>query len=110
MRRATWLVAIGAALAVLSAQAVMAEAQPNSQQEKMKTCSADAKSKGLKGDERKSYMKNCLSAEGTAPAAPTANAQQEKMKTCSADARTKGLKGPDRKAFMKSCLSGAEAH
>lgn len=110
MRRATWLVAIGAALAVLSAQAVMAEAQPNSQQEKMKTCSADAKSKGLTGDERKSYMKTCLSAGSTTGAEPTANMQQEKMKSCNADAKTKGLKGADRKAFMKTCLSGAEAH
>jgi hypothetical protein len=38
----------------------------NSQQEKMKSCNADAKSKGLKGDDRKAYMKTCLSA---APAA-----------------------------------------
>ena len=38
----------------------------NSQQEKMKSCNADAKSKGLKGDDRKTYMKSCLSA---APAA-----------------------------------------
>lgn len=30
------------------------------QQDKMKSCSADAKSKGLKGDERKSFMSSCL--------------------------------------------------
>jgi hypothetical protein len=28
----------------------------------MKTCNADATSKGLKGDDRKAYMKTCLSA------------------------------------------------
>ena len=108
MRRATWLVAVGAAFAVLSAQAVFAETQPNSQQEKMKTCNADAKVKALKGDERKSFMKTCLSAGGAA--APAGNSQQEKMKTCNADAKTKALKGAERKAFMKECLSGSAAH
>jgi hypothetical protein len=30
------------------------------QQEKMKTCNADAKAKKLKGDERKKFMSSCL--------------------------------------------------
>ena len=30
------------------------------QQEKMKSCNADAKTKGLKGDERKVFMSECL--------------------------------------------------
>ena len=87
------------------------------QQQKMKDCSGDAKSKGLKGADRKSFMKECLSKGGAAPAAaPAADAaaatdkkaaQREKMKTCNADAKSKGLKGDDRKAFMKTCLSGA---
>jgi hypothetical protein len=33
---------------------------PATQQDKMKTCNADAKTKALKGDERKAFMKNCL--------------------------------------------------
>ncbi len=33
------------------------------QQNKMKTCNADAKTKALKGDERKAFMKECLSAK-----------------------------------------------
>ena len=38
------------------------------QQEKMKTCNADAGSKHLKGDERKTFMSTCLrSASGHAP-------------------------------------------
>lgn len=36
------------------------------QQEKMKSCSADAKAKGLKGAERKTYMSTCLSGDGAA--------------------------------------------
>ena len=30
------------------------------QQEKMKTCNADATAKALKGDERKTFMSDCL--------------------------------------------------
>ena len=75
----------------------------NSQQTKMTTCNADAKTKGLTGDDRKAFMKTCLSADAPAPA--TGNSQQQKMKTCNADATAKGLKGDDRKAYMKTCLS-----
>jgi hypothetical protein len=108
MKRSQWLVGIGAALFVLAGQAALAQAtQGNSQQDKMKTCNADAKSKGLSGDDRKAYMKTCLSA--APPAAATGNSQQEKMKTCNADAKTKGLSGDDRKAFMKTCLSGSSS-
>ena len=71
-----------------------ASAPMGKQQTKMATCNADAKEK--KGDERKAFMKTCLSAKK----APT---QQTKMKTCNADAKAK--KGDERKAFMKECLS-----
>ena len=75
-----------------------------SQQSKMGTCNTDAKTKALKGDERKAFMKDCLSASPAATAAVPAT-QQGKMTTCNADAKTKALKGDERKAFMKSCLS-----
>ncbi|MGH8506182.1 MAG: PsiF family protein [Stenotrophobium sp.] len=92
------------------------------QQQKMKDCNAEAKTKALKGADRKAFMKTCLKkdgaakAESAAPAAAAAPAeaaaktdkraaQKEKMKTCNADAKTKALKGADRKAFMKTCLS-----
>ncbi len=104
MKRSTWLVAMGAALAVLASQASFS-ATTNSQQEQMKTCNGDAKTKGLKGDERKTFMKECLSHHE--PEAAGKNSQQEKMKTCNADAKAKGMMGDERKAFMKSCLSGS---
>lgn len=72
------------------------------QQNKMKSCNVKAGSK--KGDERKAFMKECLSKDseqGNGSAAQ--QAQREKMKTCNADAGDK--KGDERKAFMKSCLS-----
>ncbi|ODS66261.1 MAG: phosphate starvation-inducible protein PsiF [Bordetella sp. SCN 67-23] len=67
---------------------------PTAQQSKMKTCNADAK--GMKGDERKAFMKTCLSTKAEAPT------QQSKMKTCNAEAA--GKKGDERKAFMSECL------
>jgi uncharacterized membrane protein len=103
MRRTTWVVAVGAALAVLPGPTVFAET--NSQQEKMKTCNADAKAKNLSGDERKSFMKTCLSDQPAAPA--KTNSQQEKMKSCNKEATGKGLKGADRKSFMSTCLKGS---
>ncbi|MFZ2524957.1 MAG: PsiF family protein [Candidatus Ferrigenium altingense] len=89
--------------------------------EKMKGCSKEAT--GMKGDERKAFMKKCLSkdyvlkhdAMAGAPAAATpatpatpaaSSAQQDKMKACNADAKTKGLKGDERKKFMSACLKG----
>lgn len=68
----------------------------NRQHMVMKKCHSEAKESQLKGQERKDFMKKCLS-DGR-------KAQQEKMKTCNADA--KGKKGEERKSFMKSCLSG----
>ncbi|MPM45864.1 Phosphate starvation-inducible protein PsiF [bioreactor metagenome] len=93
------LASVGFVLSVGTLAASPAAAkEPTAQQQKMTACNADAGSKELKGDERKAFMKSCLSAKK----APT---QQEKMKTCNADASAKTLKGDERKAFMKDCLS-----
>ncbi|HVH83334.1 MAG TPA: PsiF family protein [Steroidobacteraceae bacterium] len=117
MKRTRWSVAVGAALAVLAGTAVFAQAAgtttaakpANSQQEKMRSCNAEATAKGSHGAGRKSFMSTCLSDQPAAPA--KTNSQQEKMKSCNADATAKGLKGADRKTFMSSCLksSGSEA-
>jgi len=69
------------------------------QQEKMKSCNAEAGKKELKGDERKKFMSECL---GSKPAPAT---QQDKMKVCNTEAgTTKALKGDERKQFMSECL------
>ena len=65
------------------------------QQSKMGECNKDAADK--KGDERKMFMKSCLSAKKAS--------QQEKMKACNSDPKAKAAKGAERKAFMKECLS-----
>ena len=98
MKATTMLAATGLLLLSMSVQA------QNTQQEKMKTCNAQAKEQTLSGDARKSFMKTCLSSQ---PAADSKlNSQQQKMKQCNADARTKKLTGADRKSFMSTCLKG----
>ena len=94
------LFALIAALALSSAAFAAPEAvapAKSAQQNKMVTCNADAA--GKKGDERKTFMKECLSAKPVKTMTP----QQEKMKACNTDAT--GKKGDERKAFMKTCLS-----
>ena len=59
----------------------------------MATCNAEAKDK--KGDERKAFMKECLSAKKE-------TTQQSKMTTCNKEAA--GKKGDERKKFMSECL------
>ncbi len=87
-----------------------APALAGAQQEKMRGCSKEAKTDELKGDERKAFMKKCLSKGYTLKnqvvAADASVAQQDKMKSCSADAKVKDLKGDDRKKFIKDCLKG----
>ena len=89
------MMALAVAAFTLSAQAAD-EKKPTEQQSKMATCNKDAADK--KGDERKAFMKECLSKK-----ADGRTAQQEKMKACNASAA--GKKGDERKAFMKDCLS-----
>jgi hypothetical protein len=77
------------------------------QQNKMKECNAQADAKGLggegKGDERKAFMKECLSSKPTKTSA--GGSQQQKMKSCNKEASAKSLKGDERKKFMSTCLS-----
>ena len=72
-----------------------ASAPMGKQQSKMADCNKDATDK--KGDDRKAFMKTCLSAKKAT--------QQDKMKSCNADPKAKAAKGEERKAFMKECLS-----
>ena len=75
------------------------------QQNKMTTCNAEATTKTLKGDERKAFMKTCLSAPAANDAKPL-TPQQQKMKDCNASAKTQALTGDARKTFMSTCLKG----
>jgi hypothetical protein len=90
MRNLLSMLVLSVAAATLSVHAAD-EKKPTAQQEKMKTCNAEAA--GMKGDERKAFMSKCLSAT-----------RQEKMTKCNKDAGDK--KGDERKAFMSECLKG----
>ncbi|MEJ6001597.1 PsiF family protein [Paucibacter soli] len=91
---------IAFSLAFVAGGAHAADKAPTAQQSKMGMCNKDAGDK--KGDERKAFMKECLSAKPAAPAA-SGTPQQMRMKQCNVDAKDK--KGDERKAFMKECLS-----
>lgn len=92
-------------LAIVLCAAALSANAANSQNEKMKTCSAQAKEQTLKGDARKAFMKTCLSGSAAAAPAKAMTPQQQKMATCSSDAKAKSLHGADRKSYMKTCLS-----
>lgn len=116
MKKLLTLLAVSLSVSLGAAHAADAPAK-TAQQTKMATCNKEAT--GKKGDERKAFMKDCLSAKpaaaAAAPAAKPASApaaaadkkvtQQDKMKTCNKNAGDKKLKGDERKAFMKDCLS-----
>ncbi|MEW5881258.1 MAG: PsiF family protein [Pseudomonadota bacterium] len=92
-------VVLAALLALpLMAHAAEEKKQPTPQQEKMAACNKQAGEKNLKGDERKKFMSECLSA--------AKKTQQEKMAACNKQAGEKSLKGDERKKFMSECLRG----
>ena len=101
------------ALPILAVLAGPAGAQPapTAQQDRMKSCNADAATKSLAGDARKTFMSDCLSGKtaAAAPAQPPLTAQQDRMKSCNGEAATKNLSGEPRQRFMSSCLSGNTA-
>jgi uncharacterized protein HemX len=94
-------VILSVAVSLFAASLAPAAFAVGTQQNKMKECNASATDK--KGDERKAFMKECLSAK---PAPSPKTAQQEKMKSCNKEAGEKALKGDERKKFMSSCLKG----
>jgi hypothetical protein len=67
---------------------------PNPQQEKMKDCNDKAGDK--KGDERKAFMKTCLSAK--------AEPKESKMAMC--NKKTAGMKAEERAKAQSECMKG----
>ncbi|HEY8878848.1 MAG TPA: PsiF family protein [Roseateles sp.] len=86
-------------LAILLACAAVAfGAQATPQQDKMKACNAEAKTNGKTGDDRKAFMKECLSAKPAAdPASPA----------CEKSAADKKLHGAAAKSHIKKCMADA---
>ena len=94
-------------LFVLSLGAIPFAVAAPAQQNKMKACNEQANAKEFgegKGEERKAFMKECLSAKPEKSGSGK-NTQQNKMKACNKEAGDKQLKGEERKKFMSDCLS-----
>jgi psiF repeat len=98
------IAALFLALAIAVSFASVAHAAP--QGEKMKACSAEAKTQGLAGDARRAHMKTCLKGTPEEQAASAAKKAEKKakMQACTMGAKEKGLKGNARKEQVKACL------
>ena len=76
------------------------------QQERMKSCNAQAGTQKLAGDARKSFMSDCLSGKPAATPAAAPQTPQEPMKSCNTQATAQKITGDERKTFMSTCLRG----
>jgi hypothetical protein len=121
-------VVLSASLFLLMSPAYATDSKPQkeatpaqkAQREKMKSCNKEATAQGLKKDERKAFMKECLSSKkadhageegaiGDAAGKTAArDADKEKATACKAEAREKKLKGDARKDYVATCLQRAE--
>ncbi|MCE4553765.1 PsiF family protein [Roseateles cellulosilyticus] len=84
---------------LLASAALTVAAHATPQQDKMKSCNAEAKSSGKTGDERKAFMKECLSAKSAAAPSPAA--------ACEQSAKDKKLHGAAAKSHIKKCTADA---
>jgi psiF repeat len=84
---------------------VSADGQGSSQQDKAKACNSMADNKGLKGDDRKNFMQECLNKAGNQQLNDMS--QKDKMNTCKNLADRKSLTGNDRRSFIKDCMNKA---
>jgi len=98
----TFLALVAAAALMCAAPAFAADTKtadapkaPNAQQDKMKSCNDSAGDK--KGDERKAYMKTCLSAAPAPPPKP-----ENKMAMC--NKKTAGMNKEDRAKAQSECM------
>ncbi|KQV50547.1 hypothetical protein ASC95_14380 [Pelomonas sp. Root1217] len=89
---------------LLACAAVAFGAQATPQQDKMKACNAEAKTSGKAGDERKAFMKECLSGGAAAASAPAAAPSSA---ACDKSAADKKLHGAAAKSHIKKCMADA---
>ena len=77
-----------------------------SSQDKAKACNDAADKKGLKDQQRKTFMQNCLNKAADSSSANNVS-QQDKATTCNSLADKKGLTGADRRSYVKDCMKKA---
>jgi hypothetical protein len=81
-----------------------AQAKDDKTMEQTQMTACEKQTSGMKGDEQKMKMKECMSAKPMEEKMHKGGMQQEKMKRCNAEA--KGMKGDERKMKMSECLKG----
>jgi len=79
-------------------------AAQSSQQDKITACNNLADKKGLKGDDRKNFIQNCLN-QATDVQRPSDMSTKDKANACKDLADKKNLKGEDRRSFLKDCMN-----
>ena len=91
----TSLVAVVTASPVLAQQPKAPTAAQAAQQQRMKTCNADASQRNFKGSARQDFMSACLAGKMD---------QTTLMKVCNAQANQAKLSSTARKTYVSSCL------
>ena len=95
-------------MAVALALTPFAASAKTEQQTKMGACNKEAAAKSLKGAERKTFMKSCLSGDAAsaapAKAEPAAAAAKPKNAMGACSTASKGMKGAEHKKYMSECL------
>lgn len=84
----TRLLIFAALAAGISLPAVAQTTAQTASRDRMKTCSADARTQGLKGAPRKTFMSDCLKSAAATPAAPAAPAAPAPMQPAPTPSRT----------------------
>ena len=75
-----------------------------SQQDKARACNDLADKKGLKGEDRKNFLQDCLSKTSNTKSLDDMS-QRDKLDACKNLADKRNLKGEDRRSFLKDCMN-----
>lgn len=74
------------------------------QEDRSKACNDLADRKGLTGQDRRTFLKDCNNAKSL-----DEMNQRDKMDSCKKLADRKNLQGADRRSFIKDCMNKANA-
>ena len=100
--------AVVLSLSVAPLRAAGTDSHPPTQREKFAACAHE--SRGMKGEERREFMSECLRKQpaGAAPkdAAVIGESGHGRLAPCNAEADRRKLHGDQRSAFLGSCLRG----
>ena len=105
MGRASQRIKVVASILVLTAVSLgVSPARATAQQDRAKACNDMADRKGLKGQDRKNFLKDCNNAKSL-----DEMNQKDKMEACKNLADKRNLSGADRRSFIKDCMNKANS-